>query len=71
MEPLRGAYRLSGFAKKATEANYKTLLVELLTKKVVFKGASMFLENALQSYVEALVFRTEITGRTAQRFHRL
>lgn len=57
MEPLRPLIDYQVLSKKATEANYKTLLVELLTKKVVFKGASMFLENALYSYVEALVFR--------------
>jgi CRISP-associated protein Cas1 len=55
MEPLRAFIDYQVLAKKVDESTYKTYFVSLLEKKVSYRGASMFLENALQSYAEGVI----------------
>jgi len=55
MEPLRAFIDYQVLAKKVEETTYKSYFAGILSEKVLYRGANMFLENALQSYVEGLL----------------
>jgi CRISP-associated protein Cas1 len=55
IEPLRPYVDYFAISGKLTQENFKTILAGILSTKVVFSGADMFLENAIHLYVESVL----------------
>jgi CRISPR-associated protein Cas1 len=55
MEPLRPLVDFLVLSKKINEDNFKTQSAGLLSQKVKFRGAELYLDNALHLYVQSLL----------------
>lgn len=54
-EPLRALVDSYVVMRKVNSNNYKTLFASVLSEKVFFDGKQMFLENAIQDYINVLI----------------
>lgn len=54
-EPLRALVDSYVVMKKVNSNNYKTVLASILSEKVIFDEKEMFLENAIQVYINVLI----------------